>query len=225
MDPLRPYDITKHFVGSVRVVYAPITEAIPANLADVTALVANAGAYALAGDWEDFGTIPDGEEVVATHGRDSEGIAIENDNGNLYEEITDVTRGLKVTLAELGPEVLQILENAPSIDTIAAAAGKSAQKGVPIGSYASLARYRVGFIGKRPIEAGVVTEPVTLKERPRLGGYFLNRCTLASDDQDITFGKGKLAQAEVAFTAFPEPGVAAEESYGTWLLEDAGTIT
>lgn len=224
MDPLKPYDITKLCVGNVRALVAPITQAVPTGLDSIQPMVATSGAYAPADDWRDFGAIPDGEESEYTHGHDSESISIENDTGALFETVSEVSRSFKLTLAELDSLNLQLLENAATVTTIAAAAGKSAQKGIKMGSYDSLTRYRLALVGKRPIEAGIVTEPGGAT-RPRLLCVYLNRVTLAADDRTISFSKDKLASAEVEFTAFPEPAVVASDAFGGWFDEQAGTIT
>jgi hypothetical protein len=49
---------------------------------------------------------------------------------------------------------------------------------------------------------------------------------MAADDASLEFGKGSLAAAGVSFTLFPDDTVTlAEENYGQWFFEDAGTIT
>lgn len=227
MDPLRPYDIFKMVVGAVRVVIADAdganSIAVPTALQDLVDLTPTAGAYPTAADVRDLGAATDGSEY--THGRESQGVEIEQETGSIFEEITQVARGFSLSMAELDPTNVQFIEVASAIETIAAVANAGgAQKSVGLGSYTDLPAYRIALIGVRKKSAGLVTHVTSAMERGRLVAVTLNRATLSSDENTTAFGKGTLANTSVGVTSFPEPGEDADVAYGRWFFEDAGAI-
>lgn len=227
MDPLRPYDIFNMVVGAVRVVYADADGAnaiaVPTKLQDLQDLTPTAGDYPTATDVNDLGAATDGSEY--THGRELEGVEIEQETGSIFEEITQVSRGFSLSMAELEPNNVQLIEVASAIETIAAVANAGgAQKSVGLASYTELPAYRIALIGVRKRAAGLVTHATSGMERGRLVAVTLNRATLSSDENTTSFGKGTLANTSLGVTAFPEPGEAADVAYGRWFFEDAGAI-
>lgn len=228
MDALRPYDVTKMVVGAVRVVIgdADGTSAVPVPTAlqDIQDLISTAGAYPLADDYRDIGAATDGSEY--THGRESTGMEIQQETGSIFEEITQVSRGFNLSMAELDTDNVQFIEAAAAIETIAAAAGAGGpQKSVGLGSYTDLPAYRMALIGVRKLSAGEVVEPApSSRSRGRLVAVVLNRVTLSADENTVAFGKGTLANVSLGVTAFPEPGESGDDAYGRWLFEDAATI-
>jgi len=193
--------------------------AIPESMDEVFAPIYP---YAAQPDWIDLGATKES----FSYGRsfDTAGYEIQQVAGNVIEEITDIERTIEVSLADFRPEHLQMIENAPNIATIVAAAGKSAQKKIAFGSFSSPKQYRFAFVAQRPRQAGLVIEPVTLRER---GRFFMGVAYVAQVSADeVTFeqAKGELTAAGVTFTMFPAPGEPTGEEYGAWFDEDAGTI-
>jgi hypothetical protein len=222
MKQLFPYDVTKLARGPARVLYAPVKATLPTKLQELHKLVAP---YTVAGEWKDLGAIPEGEAPSYSRGFESEGQNIEQETGSIFEELTDVNRSMQVTVAEIDPTNLKIIEGT-SIANETVAKGKeiSEQEVVPIGVVPELPQYRVAFIFQRRIEAGVVKEPTTNLERGRLIAVVLNRVQLSADDSEISIEKGSLVSAPITFEAFPEPEQTAEKSHGRWFFEKAGTI-
>ena len=213
-------DITDLVSGAVRVLAAPITEDIPTGIEDVMLMEAP---YTLQGDWFDLGATTG--PTTTSRAIESQGLSIEQRQGNVIEDVTDVSRGISLPLAGISAENLQIFENASAIGNIAAAAGVSAQKVIKFGSFSEATEYRIILIGKRPKKAGLVTESApSLAVRGRLIARVLYRVALTADESSLSFGKGNLASADVSFKAFPEPGEDADEADGAWFLEAAGTI-
>lgn len=216
---LKPYDIDNLAVGSVRVLRAPLTEAVPGDISDVIDMEAP---YDPVGDWEDFGAAKG--STTYNRGMESEGIAIQQVDGNVIEEITDVIRKIATSVAEIEPNNVGVLEESSGSDAIAAAAGRSAQVAVPFGTFSELTHYRIALLGVRKTQSGVVTES-SGSVRGRFFMVVLYNTTMTADDVEIEFEKGSLAEASVEWTAFPEETItAAEEAHGTWFFEDAGTI-
>lgn len=224
-----PYDIANLLGGAVRILYAiPGTGTVPSGSApvpeDLSDIIDLVYPYAPKAGWHDFGATK--ENFTYSRGFETEGLEIQQFQGNIIEEITAISRNMQVSAAEFSPEVIRIIENATGIDTVAASAGVSAQKVVKIGSFASPARYRMAFIARRYIASGSVIEPVSSgRTRGRFVGAWLNQTQVSADDTEIEIGKGELAATGVTFAGFPEPGVDGEEAFGGWAFEDAGTIT
>lgn len=214
-------EITDLISGAARVLLAPIDEALPEGIEDIMLMESP---YTLQGDWFDFGATTGPTETGRSI--ESEGLAIEQLQGNVVEDITDVSRSMKVPMAGISPENVQIFENASAIGTLTAASGVSAQKQVKFGSFSEATQYRAVIIGRRPKIGGLVTEssPSTTV-RGRLVARVLYRVSLAADESTISIGKGSFASADVSFNAYPEPGEDTDESGGTWFFEAAGTIT
>lgn len=216
---LRPYDINNLVAGAVRVLYAPTSEPVPVDIADIIAMT---DPYAPVGSWVDFGAST--ETQTYSRSIESEGLEIQQESGAIIEDITDVGRTFAFDVAEIEENNLKVLEEAPSIETIAAVAGASAQKGVAVGGFTELTQYRVAFIGIRKKQSGTVTEPGGAT-RGRMVAVALYRCQLSAEESSIEFGKGNLASAGVNFTSFPESGQPEDQDVGKWLFEDSGTIT
>jgi hypothetical protein len=216
-----PFDITNLLSGAVSVIYAPVEDVdIPTRIEDVVSVVAP---YDLEDGWAWLGATS--ESFTYTRGFETEGLEIQQVPGAIAEEVTDITRTVEVSMAEFSPFGFQLMENAPTVATIAAAAGSSAQKKVAFGSFASIDRYRFAFLSRRPQAAGLVTEPGG-KKRGRfvLGvGY---QVQMTADDVSMEQGKGALTAAGITFGLFPETTVPQPEGedYGAWFMEDAGTI-
>jgi hypothetical protein len=217
-----PYDIDQLLGGAVRILYAPDSVAIPA---DISSVIDMETPYSAQTGWVDLGATK--ESFSYSRGFDVEGWEIQQLAGNVIEEITDLTRTISVSFADLRPEHLQMIENAPSVAAITAAAGRSAQEKVAFGSFNSFERFRFAFISRRPIQAGVVTESAGAGAGTR-GRFFMGvayNAQIAADEVEFEQAKGELTAAGVTFTLFPEDGEDSGEEYGAWFDETAGTIT
>lgn len=218
-----PYDIENLLGGAVRILYAPTSVAVPDNIADVIDMESP---YAAQTGWIDLGATK--ESFSYSRGFDVEGWEIQQLAGNVIEEVTDLSRSITVSYADMSPENLQIIENAPSILPIVAAAGKSAQDKIAFGSFSSFTRYRFAFIARRPKQAGIVIESAgAVPASGQRGRFFMGvgySCQIAADEVEFEQAKGELTAAGVTFTLFPESGETSGQEYGAWFDEHAGTI-
>lgn len=213
-----PYDIANLLGGAARVLYTDdLTEPVPA---DLTGIIDVETPYTAQTGWIDLGATKES----ATYGREisEEGYEIQNVNGDVLSEITDIAHTMEVSVAEIAPAQLAVIEvSSAGVGTIAGAAGKSAQKSVKFGSFASVPRRRVAFIAQRNVGSGIVTESGGV-ERGGFVGVVLYNVAVAADSAEVEFDKGNLAECPVSFTAFPETTEDAGEEYGTWLFENLG---
>lgn len=218
-----PYDLANILGGAARVIVSDDSvalPAIPANLKDVVTLAAPYGPKA---GWIDIGAT--GDSTDYTRDMSSSGWDIEQSSASIFEEITEVGRTLKFELAEITPEKLKLLEEAGTIGTVAATAGAVAQKSLKFGTFSSLAKRRMCFIAQRNIGSGAVVEPTTALNRGRFVGLCLYNVSLSADASQLQVKKGQVASVPITMRTFPEPGQAAGQEVGIWLLEDAGTMT
>jgi len=217
-----PYDITNLLGGAVRILYGPAAGATPVAVpADMSEVFDMEEPYAAVAPWVDLGATK--ESFTYNRGFDTSGYEIQQVAGNVIEEITDITRSIEISFADLRPEHLRMIENAPAVDDVVAVAGASAQKRIGFGSFSSPVQYRFAFVSMRPRQAGVVTE-TTDKERGRFFMGVAYLAQVAADEISFEQAKGELTAAGVTFTMFPEAGQASGEEYGAWYDEQAGTI-
>jgi|tagenome__1003787_1003787.scaffolds.fasta_scaffold20700672_3 hypothetical protein len=215
-----PYDIDNLLGGAVRVLYAPTTVAAPTNIFDVIGMVSP---YAPKTGWVDFGATK--ESFTYTRGFDTEGFEIQQVPGAILEDITDLSRTIAVSVAELRPELLQIIEQGSTPTTSAAATGKGAQSIIKYGSFNSVSQYRIAWVSRRHQGSGLVTEPGATITR---GRFFMGvgyRCQITADEIEYEGAKGELTGLGLSFKLFPEPGGVYGEEYGFWASEASGTIT
>lgn len=213
-----PYDVDNLLSGAVRILRAPAATAVPTDISDVIGMVSP---YAALTGWTDLGATR--ESFSYTRGFDTEGLEIQQVAGNILEEITSITRSLQLSMAEFKPEHFQLMEGAPSVATIAAAANTGAQKKVGFGSFASLSRERYAFISMRPKAAGTVTEPGGATRGRFVMGCAYS-CQLAADEIEMEQAKGTLTAVQLSFSLFPESGQPSGQDWGAWFLEESGTI-
>lgn len=217
-----PYDINNLLSGAVSVLYAdPAVATIPDDISDVIAMVPP---YASKTNWTYLGATR--EAFSYTRGFDSEGLEIQQSQSAILEEVTNINRAITLSMAEFNPFGFQLMENAPSVATVAASAGQGAQKRIAFGNFASIKRYRFAFISRRPQGAGLVTMPTGLT-RGRFVMGVAYQAQLQADEITMEQGKGTLTAVELAFGLFPETTIAQPEGQevGAWFLEDTGTIT
>ena len=217
-----PYDIDNLLGGRVRILYAETTEAIPDSIADVILMESP---YTAQTGWTDLGATRD--SFTYTRGFEVEGWEIQQVPGNVIEEVTQITRTIEVSFADLRPEHLAMIEGKTSVTPVAVspATGASAQEVIKYGSFSSLHRYRFAFVAQRPLAAGKVTESGPAIE---CGRFFMGVCyqaQISADDAELEQDKGALTAAGVTFTCFPDSTELQGEEYGAWFDETAGTIT
>lgn len=218
------YDILKLAVGPARVLYAPTSVAVPTKLQDIVKLVNDEGDYAAASEWVDFGASPEGDGASYSRGFETESLGIEQSSGAIFTDITDVNRSISLTVAEIDPDNMKIVEGTDiATEAVAAAKETSAQDAVPIGSVTEFDTFRVALLAQRKKDSGIVKEPDGT-ERGRLVAVVLNRCQISADDSEIEVAKGGLLSAPLTFEAFPEPGQTSKKAFGRWFFEKAGEI-
>ena len=221
-----PYDINNLLGGAVRILYTKIDgtgdTALP-GVNGIETVIEMESPYDAVTGWTDLGATK--ESFTYSRSFDTSGYEIQQVAGNVIEELTDLERTIEVSLADFRPEHLQMIENAPSVGDVASAAGRSAQKVVKFGSFASIQRYRFAFIAMRPKQAGIVTESDGTTTRGRFFMGIANSAQIAADEVSFEQAKGELSAAGVTFTLFPEPGEANGQEFGAWYDELAGTIS
>lgn len=216
---LFPWDDQELLAGRTRILRAPFASSTaPAGIHEVIDMESP---YDPVSPWEDFGAAREGASY--SRGISTEGYEIEQVDGVILEEVTDIERIVSFSVAELKAEHFQIIEEGKAPEAVAAAAGHSAQEKVAFGSITDLTPFRIAFIAQRPIDSGVVIE-TDASERGRLVMGVLHRATITSDEVEIPLEKGSLVHAPVAFKSLPVAGAATGEENGAFYTEDAGTI-
>lgn len=213
------YDIDKLISGACAVAYTPVATTAPTNIADIIAMV---GTPNIDSDWLLFGATKGG----ASYDQDvkSEELKIDQSTVAVFEDITDVTRTFKTAIAEISPEHWKIVEQAAAIDTIAAGANKSAQKGVKSGSFSERDRYRVAFIAQRRKSQGIVTEPGGATRGCYVVGGFYS-ASLSASSSSTKFDQGALATRDIEFKAFPDSALTIGADTMFFFEEQPGTIS
>lgn len=217
-----PFDPTGALAGPARTLYAPISAAVPDDLWDIVPPVSTAGEYPPQGDWVDFGLAADAPTY--SHSRETSGLEYQQPHGVLFESLSNVARTFTAQIAEISPENMKIVENTQAaIEDIVAAAGKSAQKKLPFGTYSSLTPYRIAMVAFRPDGSTVVEEPDG-SVRPAAVGLILPRVVLGAEDTEFSFGSGDPVNAPITFNIISEPTLTDGEDMGYWVFEQEGTI-
>jgi hypothetical protein len=224
-DAAFPWNISNLLGGRIRALYAQTTEPLPAGPDDIFAQTSVANpAYAPAGTWKDFG----GGRDASSYGRSiaKSGWELQQAKAAVVEQVSSVTRRLSLSIAEITPEILQIVEVAPAVGTLAAAANVSAFKEVGMGGIDALPRYRVAFVSQRDPSAGKVIEPAggAVAGRGRFVVGVGWECSISADEVALEQAKATMSALTVQFDFYPVSGQPEGKEYGTWWLEQAGTI-
>lgn len=215
-----PWDGATLLKGPTPFIYALASEvAVPANIADV--LDPDDPAHPLVEGWNHGGATIGGAQIGRQFS--ASGYQIDQVDGDVDKDM-DVARSSQITMGALTPEILQILEQAPSIDTVAKAKGRSAEKHVPFGTVASLETYRIVFLGRRFKGKGADVTMSGGKVRGAFGGYLLYEAKISGDQSTIALAKGQLASAPLGFEAYPDNSQPEGEEHGRWFFEEPGTI-
>lgn len=215
-----PYNIDNLLGGAVRILYAPTSVAIPEGIEDVILMESP---YTPQTGWIDFGATK--EAFSYNRSFDTAGYEIQQVPGAILEDITDLTRSITVSVAELTPETLAIIEEGTIATDVAPAAGVSGQDVVKFGSFLSVTPYRIAFISRRHKSSGLVTESDATTER---GRFFMGvgyQTQMTAEDVTLEGTKGELSAASLTFKFFPESGETYGQEFGAWYMEKAGTIT
>jgi hypothetical protein len=210
-----PYDIDNLLGGAVRVLYAPVTATLPDDIADVIDMTTP---YAAKTPWVDFGATK--ESFTYTRGFDTEGLEIQQVPGAILEDITDLSRTITVSVAELRPEMLAIVEQGTIATDVAAGTGSGAQDIVKFGAFNSITQYRVAWVSRRHQGSGTVYESASLTR----GRFFMGvgyRCQITADEIEYEGAKGELTGLSLSFKLFPEPGQVFGQEYGLWASEQS----
>lgn len=205
--------------GACAVAYTPVATAAPTNIGDIISMV---GDPDIDTDWDLFGATKGG----ASYSMDvkSEELTVDQRTGAIFEDITEIARGLKVDIAEISPEHWKIVEQAAAIDAILAGANTSAQRGVKSGSFTEFDRYRVAFIAQRRKSQGLITEPGgATRGRYVVFGFY--SASLAAVSSETKLDQGALATRTVEFKGFPDTALAAGADTMFFFDETAGTIS
>lgn len=218
-----PYDVDQLLAGAARVIISDDALALPAIPANVSDVIDCKTPYAPKTGWVDIGSTTDATSY--TRDLTVQEYTIEQTQAAVFEDVTEVSRSIRVAMGEIKQPHLVILEGEGTSGTVAAVAGQSvAQKSVKFGSVTNLKKRRVCFIGQRNILSGGVTETVGAINRGRFVLLCLYSTLISADAAEIQLGKGNLVSGPVTFKAYPEGGQASGKEFGTWLLEDPGTI-
>jgi hypothetical protein len=210
-----PYNVDNLLGGAVRILYAPTTVAIPASIADVIDM---ATPYAPKTGWIDFGATKE----AFSYGRsfDTSGYEIQQVPGSVLEDITDLSRTITVSAAEMTPEILKIVEQGVIATDVAAGTASGAQDVVKFGSFLSVDQYRIAFISRRHTGSGTVAESGSVTR----GRFFMGvgyRCQMTADEVALEGTKGELSAASLTFKFFPESGQTYGQEFGAWFMEQA----
>ena len=217
---LFPYDLNELLGGRARILVTDdLTEPVPAGIGDILAMVSPYGALT---GWTDIGATGG----AAQYGRNLTvgGYNIQQTNGTVLEEPTDLTRSITFPAAEIRPDIIQMLEEGAASSTVAAAANKGAQDKQPFGTIIELTSRRIALVGQRKKAQGIVTEPggATRGRLVALVGY---HATISADNAQLSLAEGDMAQVPLSFTLHPESTITTDGAeYGAWFFEDAGTI-
>lgn len=214
-----PYDVAELADGPIRCMFAPISQALPADLDDIFEQV---DPYDPETGWVDFGATAG----PWTHSRNltTASYNIQQTTQAVRERVTEVIRTSQVNIAEMRPDIVAMFEEGVAADAVAAT-GVGAHSKVTFGNIEDLTQYRMAFVGRRSKAQGVVTETAGGKVRGRLFGYVAYRVQLQAENLQFSFAEGDLANADVSFRLYPEAGEPEGEEHGLWLFEDAGTLT
>jgi len=217
-----PFTQTNLLTGPVRILRAPTSVAVPNRLGDIISLVSP---YTALTGWLEVGATEG--ETEYSRDMDSEEIRIEQATGAVLTQVTEVVRTLVIPGVEITPELTQLVEEGPSVTTVAAAAGQSAYKKVSFGSIDSLTRHRIAVVAERDIAlGGVVTEPTTGIKRGPLVGLVGYQTALTADDSGMEWERGNLVTREIKLTFFPDSTITdTKAAEGAFLFETVGTFT
>lgn len=219
---ITPVDLANLMKGPTPFIYGLASEVtVPANLADI--FDPDDPDHPLETGWSHGGATLGGSQ----YGRQFQTSAlggIEQITGNVDEDVQDTARSFTVPIGEISAELLQVLEQAPAITTVAQAKGRSAEKQIKAGSIETLENYRVVFVGRRLVGKGADVKMSGGETRGAFVAACLLMAKITGDQAAIGVGRGQLSSASLTFQAYPDPTQPKGEEQIIWFLEQAGTI-
>lgn len=219
MEGLNKYELKNLLKGPCSWLYAPAGTAV-ANLASL--FEPDGEPYAPKAPFKFFGATTSGSAYSRQFS--TTGYQIEQATGNVDEDVTDVVRTVQGQFGEVTPELLQMMEQAQNIDTVAKAKGRSAEKQIRVGSVESLEEYVVAIVGRRLKGKGAdVTESGGTKRGAFVAAVLL-AAKITGDQASLNLAKGNLASAPLTFQAYPDDSQETGEEHGLWIDEQTGTI-
>jgi len=212
------FDQTNLVGAGARVLYAPVSVAVPANPSDI---FDNASPYNPKTGWVDFGATSAGPQI--SRNLTTAGFNIQQSSTTILEEPTELVRTLTVPMAEFRDDILAMAEESAS-STYAAATKLGAGKKVPFGNIFSLTEFRLAVAVRKSKKEGIITEGSGAS--PVLRGAFVvwtaYRASLVGDNLQTTLAKGDLASLPVQFKLAPDPTMTTEGAeMGFWATENA----
>jgi hypothetical protein len=208
--------------GPCNVLYADPTDVEnPANISDI--FDPDGSPYELAEGWSVFGATTAG--TAYSRQFSTQGYQIEQQTGNVEEDVTDVVRSVSLTAGQISPEILRIMEQAKEVKTVKPATGRVGEEQVWTGSVETLEQYLVAFVARR--FAGHGADVVESGGDTR-GGFVVGgllRAKLTGDQAQLALARGQLAGAPLTLQAYPDTEQPEGEEHGFWFAETAGTIS
>lgn len=216
-----PYDAATLLKGPTPFIYGLASDvAVPTDLADI--LDPDDPAHPLETGWFHGGATIGGGQ----YGRQfaTQGYQIDQADGDVDQDVSATNRSFNITMGALTPEIIQILEQAPAIDTVAKAKGRVAEKQIKVGTVETFETYRIVFLARRLKGKGADVTMSGGKVRGAFGYHCMYEAKISGDQAAIQLGKGQLATAPLGFLAFPDSAQDPGEEHGYWGFEQAGTI-
>ena len=216
---LNGYDLSNLLKGPCSVLYAdPAETDAPANLLDI--FDPDGSPYTPSEGWKVFGATTSG--TAYSRQFSTSGFQIEQATGDVDEEVTDVVRSVQASFGEITPELLQMIEQAKDVDTVAKAKGRAAESQIKFGTITSLTDYMIAFVGKRLKGKGAdVTESGGGVRGAFVCGVLLS-AKITGDQTALQLAKGQLSSAPLTFQAYADDSQAEGEEHGLWIVETPG---
>lgn len=211
------YDQSSLLTGPLAWFYAPGTQALPTKIEDVMATKAP---YAPAAGWI-VGGATNAASNYSVNPAYSD-LRIEQTAPVILRKVTDMARKLLIASAEIRPDILQIMEGAPSIATVAAVPGANlAQKKVAFGNLTSLSTYRVACVMQRDAKAGTVLETAGSTPRGRFWMLSAFQCSISADAVTLEMDRQALTSPLLSFDLYPDPTQPGGQEVGATFDEPA----
>jgi hypothetical protein len=215
-----PYDVNELADGPIRCMFAPIGTALPADLSDI---IEQTDPYDPETGWWTSAPPP----VRSTHSRNLTTAAynIQQTTQAVRERVTEVIRTSQVNVAELRPDIVALIEESHR------RRHRRGRSGVGATPRSRSATSRTSPSTAWPSSAAAArtraSSPSPAPGPRSAGGMFAfvaYRAQLSADNLQLGFAEGDLANANVTFRLYPEPGQPSGEEHGYWIFEDAGTF-
>lgn len=224
-----PYDPDHALGGRARILFGTPgdgtggTVAVPTSFYDVV----NPMTLVKMGSWFELGLTTDATNFA--HARDGEGLEYQQ-TGELFQEITSISRTLTVPIGAINSQTLAMVENSSLTSTVAAAANKPAYDLVKFGSYTALKSYRFAFVAYRPsgtspvIAPAGTTFPGGSNQRSSMVATVLPLASLALEETEEEYEAGSPVGMEAQFRTVPVPGLPVGAEHGFRHIEKPGQV-